>query len=108
MADNALYKTARWQRLRRDQLRRHPLCQCPICGEGKHKITPATVVDHKTPHRGDKRLFFDPANLQSMSKEHHDRFKQSQERGGQGFNRGCDANGWPNDPDHGWNGARDT
>jgi 5-methylcytosine-specific restriction protein A len=31
------------------------------------------VVDHRIPHRGDKRLFWDQSNWQSMSKTCHDR-----------------------------------
>lgn len=63
----------------------------------------ANVVDHKIPHRGEPRLFWDRANLQSMWKPCHDRFKQSQEKGGAGFLSGCDENGWPLDASHEWN-----
>lgn len=88
----AWYKSKRWQTLRREQLARHPYCQCPH-HEGQ-KI-PANVVDHRKPHKGDARLFWDRRNLQSMTKECHDSMKQSQERGGVGFSKGCDAQGWP-------------
>ncbi|BAQ16926.1 hypothetical protein [Methyloceanibacter caenitepidi] len=95
-----LYKTKRWRQLRLAQLRRHPMCQCPHC---KEKGLPAEVVDHIERHAGDRKLFFDRRNLQSMAKECHDRFKQSQERGGAGFDRGCDEHGLPLNPDHHWN-----
>ena len=49
---------------------------CARCG------APATVVDHKVPHRGDRALFDDPANLQSLCKPCHDGWKQRQEREG--------------------------
>jgi 5-methylcytosine-specific restriction endonuclease McrA len=62
------------------------------------------VVDHKVPHKGDLRLFFNPKNLQSMTKECHDRFKQSLEKGGAGFDKGCDAGGQPLNKDHSWYG----
>lgn len=97
------YKTAAWQRLRGAQLAKHPLCQCPHCQEGKQRTTTATVVDHKIPHKGDRRLFFDSKNLRSMSKPCHDAFKQSQERGGAGFFKGVDERGWPLSADHEWN-----
>jgi 5-methylcytosine-specific restriction protein A len=94
-----LYKTAQWKRLRAAQLHRFPMCQCPHCQGGGLK---ATVVDHITPHKGDRMLFFDRRNLQSMNKECHDRFKQSQEAGGAGFLQGCDENGWPLSREHHW------
>ena len=100
-ARKRLYKTARWQRLREDHLRRHPLCQCPH-HKGKDPAAVADVVDHITPHRGDARLFHDPRNLQSMQKQCHDRFKQQEEKGGAGFWRGCSVNGEPLDNSHPW------
>lgn len=94
-----LYKTARWQRLRGDQLRKIPWCErCDQHG----RTAPATVVDHKIPHKGDEQLFFDPTNLQSMCKPHHDSTKKREENRG-GVVLGCDENGIPLDPDHHWN-----
>ena len=95
----AWYKTKAWQRLRARQLKRHPYCQCP---HHKNQKVVADTVDHITPHRGDRNLFWDPKNLQSMLKECHDRFKQSQESGGAGFLAGCDERGWPLSGDHEW------
>jgi 5-methylcytosine-specific restriction enzyme A len=47
----------------------HPLCvQC----ETEGATTLATVVDHKVPHRGDMKLFWNMANWQAMCKTHHD------------------------------------
>ena len=65
-----LYKTARWQRLRKRVLSAQPLCvEC-----GRYGIlTPATVVDHITPHKGNQRLFWDEDNLQALCKSCHDR-----------------------------------
>ncbi|MCR8827199.1 HNH endonuclease [Photobacterium sp. TY 1-4] len=34
---------------------------------------PATDVDHITPHKGDRRLFFDQSNWQSLCKSCHSR-----------------------------------
>ena len=101
-----LYKTARWQKLRARQLKRKPYCQCPHCKERRTSI--ATVVDHIERHQGDKRKFFDPSNLQSMTKECHDKFKSSQERGGHGFMQGCDEHGQPLSDEHEWYGQADT
>ena len=36
------------------------------------KITPATIVDHIVPHRGDMLLFWDQENWQALCKECHD------------------------------------
>lgn len=93
------YKTKRWERMRQHQLARNPHCQCP------HHVTQkvaATVVDHKQPHRGDARLFWNSSNLQSLTKQCHDSMKQSQERGGYGFAKGSDVNGMPLVAQPGW------
>lgn len=87
-----LYKSKRWQQLRKAQLAKHPFCQCPH-HEGQR--IPGNIVDHIKPHKGDTRLFYDPNNLQTMSKRCHDSGKQSEEKGGRGFNQGCDEWGNP-------------
>lgn len=77
-----LYKRVGWERLRRDQLESNPFC-C-FCAESTplgEMPTVAEVVDHKTPHKGDERLFFDPNNLQSLCKLCHDSRKQKMEKG---------------------------
>lgn len=105
----SLYKTARWQRLRKAQLAAHPYCQCPHHdGKGLHADHPdfgGAVVDHKKKHKGDPKLFFDRRNLQTMTKHCHDKFKQSEEKGGAGFLKGCDVNGWPLDRSHEWHAS---
>ncbi|MFP3554226.1 HNH endonuclease [Paraburkholderia sp. SIMBA_049] len=63
---------ARWRAAREAYLRQHPLCQCDEC-TAQGRLLPASVVDHRIPHRGDKRLFWDQSNWQSMSKTCHDR-----------------------------------
>lgn len=73
------YKTARWQRLRLDQLVAEPLCAtCLKAG----RVTPATVADHPTPHRGDYDLFWNQP-LQSLCDQApwrcHSRQKQREE-----------------------------
>lgn len=85
----AMYFTAAWRRLRLAQLAREPLCSmCRAMG----RATPATVVDHRRPHRGDARVFYDPTNLDSLCKPHHDSAKQRSERGRQ---VGLGPDGWP-------------
>lgn len=65
-----LYNSSRWQRLRRYALNKQPLCV--ECLKAK-RITPATVVDHIKPHKGDEKLFYDIGNLQPLCKSCHDR-----------------------------------
>lgn len=69
----------RWQKARLHYLAAHPLC---VMCEQKGITTLATVVDHKTPHRGDKQLFWDSGNWQSLCKRHHDSDKQRLEKSG--------------------------
>ena len=61
---------AKWRRARKRFLQRHPLCaNCLSQGV----LTPATVVDHIVPHRGDRALFWDENNWQPLCKSCHDR-----------------------------------
>ena len=99
------YKQRRWKQLRANQLRKAPRCECPH-HRGREDAPLAEVVDHIVPHRGDFKLFVDPANLQSMAKFCHDKFKQSQEKGGAGFLAGCDEIGQPLDQSHPWHEQR--
>jgi 5-methylcytosine-specific restriction protein A len=70
---------SRWQAYRVGYLRVHPLCvQC-----GTHK---RLVIDHKTPHKGDLELFWDPANHQTLCKACHDS-KTARHDGGFGNQR---------------------
>lgn len=96
-----LYGTKRWFQLRHQQLSLHPLCA--LC-EKLGKVKLAKVADHKVPHRGDEKLFFDPANLQSLCKTCHDGAKQQLEKSG--TLRGCDVDGMPLDERHHWNVGR--
>jgi 5-methylcytosine-specific restriction protein A len=70
----------RWQKAREVYLQRHPFCECPDC-RAQGRLLPATVVDHRIPHRGDMALFWDVSNWQAMSKRCHDR-KTARETGG--------------------------
>jgi 5-methylcytosine-specific restriction protein A len=62
--------------------------------------TPATVVDHKKPHKGDPKLFWDEKNWQALCKPCHDAAKRMQEI--HGYSQGCDVNGFPLDNEHPW------
>ena len=93
-----LYNGKRWHRLRWHQLQREPLCRfCAALGQ----TTAATVIDHKTPHKGDEALFFDEGNLQSLCEAHHNSSKQRAEKAGVAA-IGCDINGVPISDDHHW------
>ena len=94
---NKLYKSAIWQALRGAHLQVHPLCVFCL-QSGRH--TPGYAVDHIAPHRGDMRLFADPANLQTLCKPHHNRTKQIQET--RGYAPGADNGGYPLDTTHPW------
>lgn len=60
---------SRWRAARGRFLRKHPLCaECLRQG----KLSPATVVDHIIPHRGDMKLFWDESNWQALCKDCHD------------------------------------
>lgn len=61
---------SRWRKARKLYLKYNPLCK--HC-EQEGKITPAEVVDHIIPHRGDERLFWDESNWQGLCKRCHDR-----------------------------------
>lgn len=67
-----------WQKARARHLDSHPLCV--MCeAEIPSRVTVATVVDHRTPHRGDMTLFWDESNWQSLCAPHHSSDKQRQE-----------------------------
>ena len=61
---------AEWRRARKAYLQLHPLC-AECLKEGI--LTPATVVDHIMPHRGDQRLFWDEQNWQPLCQAHHNK-----------------------------------
>lgn len=93
-----LYNTKEWRLLRLAQLRKSPLCW--MC-EQEGRTTPATVVDHIKPHKGDELLFFDMSNLQGLCKLHHDGAKQKAEKRGVA-EIGCGEDGLPLSKDHFW------
>lgn len=56
----------RWRKARLAFLKEHP-----ICAECKDEL--ASVVDHKTPHKGDPELFWDQTNWQELCPTCHNR-----------------------------------
>jgi len=60
---NSLYNNANWIGLRKCILLRDIVCS--VCGDE------ATQVDHIVPHRGNKELFWDVGNLQSLCQSCH-------------------------------------
>lgn len=64
------YTQQAWLDARARQLGREPMCRvCSSVG----LVEVAVEVDHVKPHRGDRRLFFDGANLQSLCHSCHSR-----------------------------------
>jgi 5-methylcytosine-specific restriction protein A len=105
-------RAPRWQdrasrQAQAEQLKREPHCE--ICGD-KGRVTEATEVDHRVPRHAGGSLT-DPANLRSLCHACHvdvtlaDRARRT----GRPVRRrsprvkGCDADGYPLDPDHWWN-----
>lgn len=63
---------AEWQKARSDYLKVYS--SCVRCGSA------ATVVDHRTPHKGNDQLFWDRSNWQALCTPCHSGAKQSEER----------------------------
>ena len=58
----------KWSAARLRHLAKFPLCnRC----EDKGILNTANVVDHIVPHKGDKKLFWDRYNWQSLCTFHH-------------------------------------
>lgn len=107
-AYRAIYKSARWQHVRKTVLARDGYqCRWPGCGKmliGSHHQHNAPVVHHRVDHKGDALLFFDAGNLMAVCKACHDR--QAQRTTHTGFIAGSDTDGMPLDPEHPWVKAR--
>ena len=90
-----LYRTKDWKDLRLSVLERDRyMCQqCGTALTGKAPGSDSPVVNHKTPHKGDRRLFHDPRNLEALCKLCHDGAVQASER--RGYTVGCDEHGFP-------------
>ena len=92
-----IYNLKKWKSLRDAQLAKEPLCRyCISIG----RVMAADTVDHIVAHRGNIELAFDPENLQSLCKPCHDVHADAKDR--EKVMAGCDADGYPIDPDHVW------
>lgn len=96
MKPSSLYDR-HWSKARARHLAHFPLCA--LC-RAQGRVVPATVVDHIRPHAGDRELFWNPENWQSLCKCCHDGTKRMQENTGR--LRGSDAHGYPLDAQHPW------
>jgi 5-methylcytosine-specific restriction enzyme A len=94
------YFTKAWKTRRDRQLKKIPWCE-PCKRMGKSRI--ARVANHKTPHRGDRELFF-RGPIESTCKNCHDQAIQREEN--EGFSREIDVDGWPTDSRHPFNRER--
>jgi len=108
MKDNP-YNTRQWQRMRKRQLEKEPLCRmCKDMG----RTTVATVADHKTPWRTGKtereryELFWDESNLTSLCSHCHSAVKQAEEGGGRAYDTACGVDGISISPGHPWASER--
>lgn len=72
--------TNRWARASKLYLKEHPFCERHL---ERGISRSATVTDHRIPHRGDMRLFWDQDNWQALCKTCHDQ-KTASEDGGFG------------------------
>lgn len=76
------YNTKRWQELR-DQVIAAAGGRCERTGialVGPPRSWNSPVVDHIMPHEGNEQLFWDPKNLQCVSRQYHDAVKRARER----------------------------
>lgn len=74
----------KWQQARDSFLRQegNQMCVCQACTDDLVGLV-ANVVDHKIPHKGNQRLFWDKSNWQPMNKVCHNK-KTAKEDGGFG------------------------
>jgi 5-methylcytosine-specific restriction protein A len=97
------YSTQRWQRLRRQKLQAHPLCEaCLQIGN----IEPAVAVDHRTPIKRGGDPFPHLDQLASLCEPCHNGKTRAEQLGENYFHKGCDVFGRPLDPNHPWNKER--
>lgn len=84
-----LYGTARWKRIREQQLAAQPLCERCLAMD---IVEEATVVHHRTAHKGDEALFWS-GPFESLCASHHNRDGQLEDHGKVVVTFGAD--GWP-------------
>jgi len=90
-----LYGSRQWKFLRLQVFDRDEYT-CKICDHPTTK----PHADHIKAHNGDRELFFDEDNLQTLCPACHN-YKRRQDNGK--ILPGCDVNGMPIDQRHNWN-----
>ena len=103
-ADDRIYGSARWRRLRAQKLDRDPLCEA--CREETGLVVVATVVDHRKPVRLGGDPFPPLSGLRSLCWPCHSaKTARGPEAGAVKTTkprRGCNPDGSPIDPAHPW------
>ena len=99
-----IYKDPRWRATRQAVLKRDGyrcvVCHCDVSGKGKARVDHIKrVKDGGAP--------FDPANCRTLCADHDNQSHREKGRGGGARDerfviRGCDADGFPVDPNHPW------
>jgi 5-methylcytosine-specific restriction endonuclease McrA len=95
MPNDPFYKSKEWRKLRQRAISRYGT-RCRMCGVVDRKI----YIDHIIPRRSAPHLALSIDNLQALCERCHNCVKQRDELNPY---RGCDSNGYPNDPEHPWN-----
>ena len=80
------YQLERWRRIRREQLRREPLCA--FCLK-RGVVTVASIADHIVAHAGEWNSFI-TGDLQSLCPHCHDSTKRLDDN-----KQALDSDGWP-------------
>ena len=88
-----LYRQARWLKLRKAHLSKHPMCAA--CGS-----TEQLEVDHHETTRNNINRFYDPTNLVTYCKACHS--SKTNRDMGRTRTVSVDSNGYPIDIDHPW------
>ncbi len=88
------YGLGRWKKRAHAQLAAQPLCAFCL---RTNKITPATIVDHVVPHRGNEYAFWN-GEVQSLCAYHHNSHKKQDEF--LGYSKDIGLDGWPVDKQH--------
>ena len=89
MSNHPFYNSRRWREERKRYLKLNPLCVMCL-REGR--VTTATVVDHRIPHKGNPARFWDRRNWDALCTAHHSGTKQTIEKNA---SKGIGEDGWP-------------
>jgi 5-methylcytosine-specific restriction protein A len=99
------YNTARWLALRKRKMQASPLCEpCSAAG----RLVPAVAVDHVVRINAGGPAFPPLAGLMSMCVSCHNTKTQGEQHGRPYVQKGCDAAGFPLDPNHEFFKGTDT